>query len=101
MLAVSSLSRQPAVAVVTLLKPLEEAAAAGGDRFGTDGGKTDTYRSAISLKEGTAKKVVEGGLEHQAIRTEMVKCNAAFATQAASSARPPLPRARHDGLLSS
>jgi hypothetical protein len=30
-------------------------------------GKTDTYRIAISLKEGTAKKVVKGGLEHQAI----------------------------------
>jgi hypothetical protein len=30
-------------------------------------GKTDTYRIAISLKEGTAKKVVKGGLEHKAI----------------------------------
>ena len=30
-------------------------------------GKTDTYRIAISLKEGTVKKVVKGGLEHQAI----------------------------------
>jgi hypothetical protein len=30
-------------------------------------GKTDTYRIAVSLKEGTAKKVVKGGLEHQAI----------------------------------
>jgi hypothetical protein len=30
-------------------------------------GKTDTYRIAISFKEGIAKKAVKGGLAHQAI----------------------------------